>query len=386
MPRSKGRKKASFLPQNTVVPTTPLTVTASGSTASETQEELFARIAQEAATKVKAVERTHAGMAAPRRNRNGGVNQDADEESSLWAQIKRDIAKCSIVRKRYDAVSRKIVEMEAEMALIPGSAPIDKIDELQTLYRDSMKLADEEHRMLNEEPEDIIKNVSVLQALRTASAKESERERALPTSKVRKPKPPKQDLDGAADSPGPSPSVASGSASRLKGTSTARSGSVASVREEKVAVKMEEGAEAAKGPSAERAGKFVIDAEVAYKQAKVREDGSQWIVCKILSITEVGNKKRYEVQDPVPEDGSGQAGQIYKASAAALIAIAPEDAVLADYPVGKHVLARYPETTTFYRAEVTGTTEDKKCVLKFEDDQNQKMEVERRYVLDVSNK
>ena len=117
MPRSKGRKKPSFLPQNTVVPTTPLTVTASGSTASETQEELFARIAQEATTKAKAVERTHAGMAAPRRNRNGGVNQDADEESSLWAQIKRDIAKCSIVRKRYDAVSRKIVEMEAEMAL-----------------------------------------------------------------------------------------------------------------------------------------------------------------------------------------------------------------------------------------------------------------------------
>ena len=147
--------------------------------------------------------------------------------------------------------------------------------------------------MLNEEPEDIIKNVSVLQALRAASAKESERERALPSSKVRKPKPPKQDLDGAADSPGPSPSVASGSASRLKGTSTARSGSVASVREEKVAVKVEEGSDAAKGPSAERAGKFVIDAEVAYKQAKVREDGSQWIVCKILSITEVGNKKRY---------------------------------------------------------------------------------------------
>ena len=149
--------------------------------------------------------------------------------------------------------------------------------------------------MLNEEPEDIIKNLSVLTALRTASAKESER--PLPSSKVRKQKPSKPDLDGAADSPGPSPSVATSSASRLKGTSTARSGSVASVREEKVAVKVEEGAEAAKGPSAERAGKFVIDAEVAYKQAKVREDGSQWIVCKILSITEVGNKKRYVCPD-----------------------------------------------------------------------------------------
>ncbi|MCJ1391917.1 SAGA HAT/Core module component [Xylographa bjoerkii] len=374
MPRKNGKKskKASPLAQNPPVSAKPSVTTASGSltneTRKETSEEKFERIVEEAVAKAK----------------QGAI--DEHEESSLWAQIQRDLRKCSAVKKRYGEVGRRIVEMEAEMKEIPGGPTTDKIDELQTLYRECLKLAAEEHRMLNEEPEDIMKNLSVLTALRTASAKESERERALPASKARKPKPPKQDLDGAADSPGPSPSVASGSASRLKGTSTARSTSVASVREEKVAVKVEEGAEAAKGPSAERAGKFVIDAEVAYKQAKARDDGSQWIVCKILSITEVGNKKRYEVQDPVPEDESGQAGQIYKASAAALIAIAPEGAVLADYPVGKHVLARYPETTTFYRAEVTGTTEDKKCVLKFEDDQNQKMEVERRYVLDVSNK
>lgn len=49
------------------------------------------------------------------------------------------------------------------------------------------------------------------------------------------------------------------------------------------------------------------------------------------------------------------------------------------------MLARYPETTTFYRAEVKGV---KKEVyrLKFEDDQDQEMEVGRRYVLDVSSK
>ena len=92
----------------------------------------------------------------------------------------------------------------------------------------------------------------------------------------------------------------------------------------------------------------------------------------------------YEVQDPEPDE-NGAPGQVYKASAAALIAIPPEDAILPDHPVGKHVLARYPETTTFYRAEVTGTTKGG-CRLKFEDDQNQEMEVDRRFVLDVSNK
>jgi len=58
---------------------------------------------------------------------------------------------------------------------------------------------------------------------------------------------------------------------------------------------------------------------------------------------------------------------------------------LPDYTVGKHVLARYPETTTFYRAEVTGVKKDV-YRLKFEDDQNQEMEVGRRFVLDVSSK
>jgi SAGA-associated factor 29 len=93
---------------------------------------------------------------------------------------------------------------------------------------------------------------------------------------------------------------------------------------------------------------------------------------------------RYEVQDPEPDE-NGAPGQIYKSSAAALIAIPSADAVLPDFQVGKHVLARYPETTTFYRAEVTGAKKDV-YRLKFEDDQNQEMEVNRRFVLDFSPK
>ncbi len=93
---------------------------------------------------------------------------------------------------------------------------------------------------------------------------------------------------------------------------------------------------------------------------------------------------RYEVQDPEPDD-NGQPGQIYKASANALIAIPSADATLPDYSVGKQVLARYPETTTFYRAVVTVVKKDV-YRLKFEDDNENEMEVARRYVLDLSNK
>lgn len=92
----------------------------------------------------------------------------------------------------------------------------------------------------------------------------------------------------------------------------------------------------------------------------------------------------YEVQDPEPDE-SGAPGQIYKTSAASMIAVPTQDTVLAELQVGKHVLARYPETTTFYRAEVTAIKKDTYW-LKFEDDQNQEMEVGRRFVLDLGGK
>ena len=92
----------------------------------------------------------------------------------------------------------------------------------------------------------------------------------------------------------------------------------------------------------------------------------------------------FEVQDPEPDE-TGAPGQIYKAAATALIAIPRPETILPDYPVGKHVLARYPETTTFYRAEVTGVKKDS-CRLRFEDDQDKEMEVDRRFVLEIGNK
>lgn len=68
-----------------------------------------------------------------------------------------------------------------------------------------------------------------------------------------------------------------------------------------------------------------------------------------------------------------------------LIPIPDSDAAPPDFPVGRHVLARYPETTTFYKAEVRGL---RKGVyrLSFEDDQNQENEVHKRFVLELPGK
>ena len=94
---------------------------------------------------------------------------------------------------------------------------------------------------------------------------------------------------------------------------------------------------------------------------------------------------RYDVQDPEPNE-NGEEGAIYKTTAAWLIPIPQIGSALPSFPVGKQVLARYPDTTTFYRAEVMGIKKDV-YRLKFEGEEDDKeMEVDRRFVLDISSK
>ncbi|KAK4693783.1 SAGA-associated factor 29, partial [Lecanoromycetidae sp. Uapishka_2] len=311
-------------------------------------------------------------MAARNRPRGVFVKDDladAHEERNMWSQIVTDIKRLRANHARAAEVAKMQVDLEAKIGKSPS---VGEIDELIDLYREATKLAEDEEKILKDEPNDVIKNIEILVALRSASETEPTRP-STAVNKSRNPKRQKLETDGAAESPAPlpSPSVVL-PAARIKGSSSVRSGSVPSTREVKpeVMVKIEEGSEGSKGPAGERAGKFFKGAEVAYKQAKQREDGSQWI--------------QYEVQDPEPDE-NGAPGQVYKTFAAALIAIPGPDAVLPDFPIGKHVLARYPETTTFYRAEVTGVKKDV-YRLRFEDDQDQEMDVGRRFVLDVNSK
>lgn len=91
---------------------------------------------------------------------------------------------------------------------------------------------------------------------------------------------------------------------------------------------------------------------------------------------------RYEVQDPEPNE-NGDPGAIYRTTAAQLIPIPSLGNALPAFPSGKQVLARYPDTTTFYRAEVMGTKKDV-VRLKFEGEEDDKeMDVDRRFVLDI---
>lgn len=160
---------------------------------------------------------------------------------------------------------------------------------LEALYREGLKLSEEEQKILNEEPNDVIKNVGILTALRNAS--ESDPPRNPPMAKSRTQKRQKVEAaESVADSPGPSPSVLIPS-SRLKGSSV-RSASVPSVTAKEgkdVAIKSEDGVEGGKGTLLDRVAKLTVGAEVAYKPSKEGD----WIQCTIISISGEGNKRRY---------------------------------------------------------------------------------------------
>ncbi|KAG8526697.1 uncharacterized protein KY384_008126 [Bacidia gigantensis] len=314
-------------------------------------------------------------MAARNRPRNGLTKDDgsdAHEESIMWTSIVSGLRKLQTIQAKASDIAKQQIDLESKLQ---NSTPTVKdIDELQELYREGVRLAEEEQKILNEEPSDIIKNIGILAALRAAS--ETEPVRQAQTIKPRNPKRQKIETDGAADSPSVSPGIAP-AVNKLKIGGVMRSVSVP--RQPEPIVKIEEGTESNKPLPLEKVNKLVIGADVAYKQAKPKEDGSQWIQCIITNITGEGNKKKYEVQDPEPEDQGP--GQVWKTSANTLIPIPAADTVLPDFPIGKTVLARYPETTTFYRAEVQGLRKDN-YRLKFEEDQGQDTDVARRFVLD----
>lgn len=94
-----------------------------------------------------------------------------------------------------------------------------------------------------------------------------------------------------------------------------------------------------------------------------------------------GKSRRYEVLDLFPEPGGPK---LYKSSASQMVSIPREDTKLEDYEVGRNVLALYPGTSAFYRAQVKGMLKDGSEVqLLFEDEVEDKiMTVERRFVLD----
>ena len=124
------------------------------------------------------------------------------------------------------------------------------------------------------------------------------------------------------------------------------------------------------------------------------------MLCRVTSVIGEGKQRRYEIIDADPDPSSS--AQPWRASVNHFTPIPPpaSNSTLPDLPLKRRVLAMYPGTTVFYKAEVVATwraTEGRKGVrddaaaegranlvrLRFEgeDEVDREMSVERRYVL-----
>lgn len=130
---------------------------------------------------------------------------------------------------------------------------------------------------------------------------------------------------------------------------------------------------------------IVVGSEVAYKLKNRHSE--EWIQCEVTKILADGMK--YEIKDPEPDENNNP-GQTFRATYKEILLIATpaESPRLIAFPFNSRVLARYPETTTFYPATVVGHKKDGRVRLKFdgEEEVNKETEVERRLVLSFPEK
>lgn len=165
---------------------------------------------------------------------------------------------------------------------------MEEINQLDSWYRQLLKLSEEEKAVLQEEPSDVIKNIGLLTALRSASEAEAlSRPASAPKTGMYHQKPPKILHDG--------PNQRLGKFTRVK-SSANRSSSVSSSGHARDggSVKAEDGADGAKGSAAgDRTGQLVVGAEVVFKHNKNKQGvEGEGIQCIIKGISGDGSKRR----------------------------------------------------------------------------------------------
>lgn len=133
--------------------------------------------------------------------------------------------------------------------------------------------------------------------------------------------------------------------------------------------------------------------DVVFKPKPSRDNEStEWMLGRVQQVLGEGKSRRYRVQDADPDLDPDQRVE-YRTSASSMIPIpaaGEEEKKLPKLEKGKIVLALYPDSTTFYKAEVMGVeTEDEgegkeRVKLRFEGEENSGtfQLVERRFVVE----
>ncbi|CAK7565956.1 MAG: hypothetical protein SEPTF4163_003886 [Sporothrix epigloea] len=133
---------------------------------------------------------------------------------------------------------------------------------------------------------------------------------------------------------------------------------------------------------------FVKGQDVVFKPKPANlTDTAEWFLGKVQQVLGEGKSRRYKVKDEDP-DVAPEQRQEYRTSASNMIPLPPPGQDLLVLEAGKTVLALYPDSTTFYKAEVMSTDKSTGRVnLRFEGEENSGtlQEVERRFVVEFRN-
>ncbi|KAF2207901.1 hypothetical protein CERZMDRAFT_101925 [Cercospora zeae-maydis SCOH1-5] len=362
-------------------------------------------------------------MSARSRGR-GNPNQDADEERRLWKEIKDKAKDVDMMVARSNDIGQEILEVETQQAaLLEADKPSDAVldERLEKLYRENVKICEEVSHIIEGKSNDmnLLDSINILAGLREASeesaaqmqAAQSHRSASGKLSRAPKKGGAKsgsavtattEDIDEASAAPSPRISLGPRLTAKEK---TSRSGSIATTRE--ASVKIEDGAESvassadgtstaagpAKGSAHNRpSNRLVLKLnEVVFCRHDMKNADpknlpeGEGILCRVTAVIGEGKQRRYEVQDA---DTLGEPPPPQRASVAQLLQIPDTNKGLPDLPAKKQVIAQYPDTTTFYKAEVSepwkvkdlGNEKGEMVRLIFQEDVEAR-EVERRFVL-----
>ncbi|KAH0287204.1 hypothetical protein M436DRAFT_57096 [Aureobasidium namibiae CBS 147.97] len=345
-------------------------------------------------------------MSSRNRQPRASLNQDADEERRLWNMIREGAKKIDSMVARSAAIGTEIIDVEKQQAaLIEADELTDMTldDRLESLYRENVKISEEVSHIIDGNSDDmsLLDSIKILAGLREASEESLQLSRSHSNSKGGrnanlKRKAGSMDVDdevGRVESPRPGPRQGAEkdrlAVSEGKSRERNRERSVTSTRE--VSVKLEDGAESVASTNEPRTSRLQLSlgAHVFYRN-KGRTQEGEGILCRVTNVIGEGKQRRYEIQDADPDPvPGGELPPPYRASVAHLMPIPTENRGLADLNKGRNVLAQYPDTTTFYKAEVTTNWKSKDLSLDrgdhvrltFEGDEQKIMEVERRFVL-----
>ncbi|GAM82183.1 hypothetical protein ANO11243_001620 [Dothideomycetidae sp. 11243] len=361
-------------------------------------------------------------------------SQDADEERRLWTQIRAEAKKIDV-----------LIPPEEDK---PSDAASD--ERLEALYRENVRISEQIQHMIEGQSNEmnLLDTIKILSALRENAEESMPLSTALGRSASTNGSKPRSAAvakrkaaggsipDDGEDSAAASPRVSGGRLTAGPGRDkTARGSSAApSVREASVKIEDAEsvtssveggvppskaGSDAGslgvgtlkepKGPSptasttsgtpmtpnavaAQQRLGLTTGAMVFYRN-KGRAQEGEGILCRVTSVIGEGKQRRYEIQDadPDPQPGTGEPPAPYRASVNNLIPIPTSNTGLSDLGKGKNVLAQYPDTTTFYKAEVStpwklkdmSTEKGVYVRLRFEGEMEEakETEVERRFVI-----